>query len=304
MANIFNDSSQAIRESGGSTNGNFTNLTVQNLIAQNAAIDNLNVDVSAIVASLEVTNLANHSIVTVGSGGALNGLAVGSNNDVLISNGLDALWSNSLQLQNLQTNTLKIPTTLNGDLIVFNSSSQAQRLGVGTSGQFLISDGTNPTWNNLPNPLILGGLQVNGNVQLTTFPNSTIITDPTGFIVSEQPQYATSGTVTFNTTPTQLYGNATWTMSNNSWYKIKVAMTTLATLAFYGDIQIAAGIQQYFYYPGSQTQTIINEIIYQYTGASSATVGIAINAQSVSGTASITALSIYVERIPVPNIHL
>lgn len=301
MANIFNDSAEPIREAGGTTSGNFTNLTVQNLIAENAAIDNLNVDNSLITTGIQITGLSTHSILTTNNDTTVNSLIHGNNNDVLTCNGLDPVWTNSLILQNLQTNTLKIPTTLNGDILVFNGSSEAQRLGVGTSGQFLISDGTNPTWNDLPNPLILGGLQLNGNAQLTSFPNRTLITDNTGFIVSEQPQY-TSGSGSLTTTPTQIYGVVSWQFTQNAWYSLKFQINTSTNTAFHGNVFVNSILIGYVNNIGGFPNTWYCEFTYNHT-ASTGTYPISLdNFVTSSGTANYT-FSIKVERTPTPDIH-
>lgn len=300
MANIYNDSSEPIREAGGSTNGNFTNLTVQNLVAENAAIDNLNIDNSLITAGLQITSIPNGDILVAGMSGNINGLAPGANHDVLTSTGTQPQWVNSLILQNLQTNTLSIPTTLNGDILVFNGSSQGQRLGVGSSGQFLISDGVNPTWNNLPNPLIVGGLQVNGNIQ-TLFTNSTLITDNSGFVVSEQPQF-TSGSSGLTTTPTQIYGAATWQMTSGAWYSIKVQINTTTSTAFHGNIMINSSTIGYYNNIGGFFNTFYCEFTYNHTAATGLQ-GIALSQfVTSSGTANVT-FSIKVERTPILNIH-
>lgn len=301
MANIFNDSSEPIREAGGTINGNFTNLIVQNLIAENAAIDNLNVDVSLITTGLKITGITDHSILTAGVGGVVNGLLPGSNNDVLVSNGLDALWVNSLILQNLQTNTLTIPTTLNGDIIIFNSSSQAQRLGVGSSGQFLISDGTNPTWNNLPNPLILGGLQLNGNAQLTSFVNNTLITDNTGFIVSEQPQY-TSGSGTLTTTPSQIYGTVDWQFTQNAWYSLKFQINKTGGNPFTGTCLVNSIVIGFVEFTTTNNDTWYCEFTYNHTPATGI-YAISLN-NFVSTSTSSYSFSVRVERMPIPIIRV
>lgn len=299
MANIYNDSSEVIRQAGSSINGNFTNLTVQNLIAQNAAIDNLNVDNTAIVSSLEITNLNNHNILTAGVNGAINGLAIGNNNEVLISNGLNAIWTNSLNINTLSTNTITIPTTVEGDLLVFDNSSQAQRLPIASSGKFLISDGVNPTWNDLPNPLIVGGLQINANAQFSNYANSNLYTDASGFILTERPKFTQGGSQGFTTTPNQFYGSAVWYMTNNAWYKIKVLMTSANTNGFYGTVKVNTNIISYFYYPGVQTQSVCVDQIYLHTGTTGIQ-GIALTAQTSTGISSISYYQIYLERICEP----
>ena len=300
MSNIYNDSSEPIREAGGPTNGNFANITVQNLIAQNAAIDNLNVDGTTVVTGIDITSINNHAVLTAGVNGSVNGLMPGANNEIMVSNGLDALWTNSLTLQDLQTNTLKIPTTVNGDLLVFNNLSQAQRLGVGTSGQFLISDGTNPTWNALPNPLIVGGLQVNNNFQLSAFPNRTLITDGTGFIVSEQAQYM-SGSATINQTPAQIYGVVSWIFTLNAWYSLKVQVNGGIGSSFGGKIMVDVNTIGNINSLGSNT--FYCEFTYNHLMPTGVYAMVLTDFLTGVGNMDIT-YSIRVERIPIPNIHV
>lgn len=297
--NIYNDSSEPIREAGGTMNGNFTNLTVQNFIAQNAAIDNLNVDQTAVLSSVEITNVANHSILTAGVNGSVNGLLPGANKEILVSNGLDALWTNSLTLQDLQTNTLKIPGTVTGDILVFDSQQQAQRLAVGASGKFMISDGTNPTWNDLPNPMILGGLQLNGNFEMTTMPNRTFVTDNTGFVVSEQPMF-TSGSAVINSTPSQIYGVLAWQMTNNAWYSIKIQINNGGVGYSGGYARINLAQIGYINNPVGPN-TWYCEFTYNHTGSTGLQAIALEGFATASGTTTLN-YSIRVERMPTPNI--
>lgn len=115
-----------------------------------------------------------------------------------------------------------------------NNLSQATRFAVGTSGQFLISDGVNPTWNALPNPFIIGSFQANGNIQFSNYTDSNIFTDGTGFLISERPKFTQGGSQGFTTTPSQFYGSATWHMTNGAWYKLKIAMVASFTNKFLG----------------------------------------------------------------------
>lgn len=299
MANIYNDSSEVLRQISGNINGNFSNLTVDNLIANNAAIDNLNVDNTAVLSSLEISNLNNHNLLVAGINGAINGLAIGNNNEVLISDGLDAVWSNSLTVNTLTTNSLTIPSTVEGDILVFNNSSEAQRLVVGASGQFLISDGVNPTWNNLPDPLILGGLQVNSNFELTSFTNKTLITNNSGFIVSENIMY-NNGSATINTTPSQIYSNLTWTFTNGAWYNIKVQINN-GLQSIIGLVKIDTTIIGYVNCLASNTWYC--EFTYNHTGPTGLNAMVLTDFNTPAGSSNIT-YSIKVERAPIPTFVL
>ena len=296
MANIFNDSSAFLNQSTG--NGNFTNLISQNAVFQNTATDNLTID-----NSLSLTTLNAGDILISGNLGVIDGLNIGINNDVLVSNGSAPLWTNSLTIDNLQTNTLKIPTTTTGDLIVMNSNSEATRLLIGASGTFLISDGVEPQWEPLPNPLILGGLEVNDNFKLTNFPNRTLLTDNTGFITSEQPQLKLGGPFSLNTITSQFYGVAEWSMTSGCWYEIRLNITCLDPVAFYGYINVNASTIGYYNYLGSHFETVGGVYLYEYTGATSNSVGISVYGASVSAT-NLASFEIYVEKKPNPVLKI
>ncbi len=305
MANIFNDSSAFISQTG-SSSGNFTNLVAQNAIIENAAIDNLNVDQTAVFNSVDTQNLIipslnQYDLLTMGAAGVVDGLAPGNPKDVLTTFGNIPTWTNSLELQDLKTNTLTIPSTAQGDLIVMNNLSQATRLLVGASGTFLISDGTNPQWEPIPNPFILGSLQANGTIQFSNYANSNLFTDSTGFFISERPKFTQGGSQGFTTTPNQFYGSAVWYMTNSAWYKIKIVMISANTNGFFGDVKINANVLAYFSYAGPNTQTVVVDQIYQHSGTTGIQ-GIALTAQTATGISSISYYQIYLERICEPVI--
>lgn len=307
MANIYNDSSAFISQTG-SSSGNFTNLVAENAIIENAAIDNLNVDQTAVFNSVDTQNLIiptlnQNDLLLMGAAGVIDGLTAGTNKDVLCVTAGIPTWQNSLELQNLKTNTLNIPTTQQGDLIVMDSSSNATRFAIGSSGQFLISDGINPTWNALPNPLILGSLQANGTIQFPNYANSNLFTDSTGFFISERPKFTQGGTQGFTTTPNQFYGSATWYMTNNAWYKIKVFMTSANSNGFFGSVKVNGNDISYFSFNGPQPRSVCVDQIYLHTG-STGIQGIALTAQTSSGISSISYYQIYLERICEPVIVL
>lgn len=291
MANLYNDSSIFIQQSGSST-GNFQNLTVKNLIAENAAIDNLNVDATAVFNSVDTNNLTMNfplGALLFSNSGPIDGLQIGNQNDVLISNGIPE-WTNSLTLQDLTTNTLKIPTTQNGDLIVFDNANNAQRLAVGSSGQFLISDGVNPTWNDIPNPFIVGNLIVQQTLTLS-YINKTIITDGTGVVCSENIRY-TSGSAIINGTPSTFYANVSWAFTQFAWYSIKVQLESANS--YIGEIKVMATT--------IGTVNTIKTFFCDFTYNHSSPTGVyGIGLENFVGSASIT-YSIRVERIPQPLI--
>lgn len=306
--NIFNDVNGINNTNNSGGTSSFTNLTVQNLVAQNAEIDNLACDVSAVFTggietnALQMSSLSSGDILVTSNSGVVNGLAIAVNNDVLTSNGVTPVWTNSLTLNSLNSNSLGINGTSNGDLLVMNSSSIANRLAIGSSGYFLISNGSIPQWEPLPSPLTLGSLIVNSTCQFTNYLNKTLITDNSGALVSETPQLSTNGSTSFSTTTSTIYSYGTWSFSGGGWYKVKWDITTSNTTSFHGNIGINNVPIQYINYLGSNIETLCGDFIYQYTGASSSTVGIEIILTS-SGTSNLSGFNIYVERVPAPNSH-
>lgn len=65
-------------------------------------------------------------------------------------------------------------TYTTGDLLFANSATTLQQLGIGTSGQMLISNGSTPNWSN--SPTIIGGTIDNTPIGATT-PNTGTFTD-------------------------------------------------------------------------------------------------------------------------------
>jgi hypothetical protein len=288
-ANIYNDSNPP------ATSNILDSLVVKNLIAENAAIDNLNVDQSAVFENMKINTITDNAIL-VGKTSGIEGLSPGVNHDVLVSDGTQPVWTNSLNINTLTVNDITVPGTFNGDLIVFNSSQTIQRLGIGPSGTFLISDGTNPTWNALPNPITLGTVIVNENLFLTSFPDRTLITNGIGQVVSERQKFR-SGGATLTTTPTQIYGVVEWNFTQNAWYAVKIQINNNAGGAFSGQIIING-----FLVGHCRTQTLDTwycEFTYNHTG-STGIYGIEL-ANFISESVSTYTYSIKVERSVTPT---
>ncbi len=75
-------------------------------------------------------------IIRGDASGEAERLAVGTNGQVLTSDGTDAAWATPAAS----------PVTTRGDIIRGDSSGDAERLAVGTAGQVLTSDGTDAAW--------------------------------------------------------------------------------------------------------------------------------------------------------------
>lgn len=307
MANIYNDSSESVRQSGSSTNGNFTNLnatnaTIDNAIIHNLAVDNVDVSTTITTPSLSIPSLNDKDLLIM-NGPTVDGLTVGTNNDILKVSAGSPSWSNFINLDTINTNVLSINGTSNGDIFTVNAGNVA-RIPISTSGYFLQSDGSFPSWSPLPNPLIVGNLQINGTLQTTSYLNRTLMTDSTGFIVSEQPQFnTTTGSFGLTTTDTQFYGNATWSMTQNAFYKIHVSINFDTTTQVYGQFIIDTVLQQAYNSPSGAINSINMTIIYQHLTASTNSVSFQLTGRTITGTANITKYTIYVERVPFPDLH-
>jgi hypothetical protein len=78
-------------------------------------------------------------LILGGASGTATRLGIGSNNQVLTSNGTTASWQTP-------ASGFADPMTTRGDLIYRNASNVTARLPIGASGTFLSSDGTDASW--------------------------------------------------------------------------------------------------------------------------------------------------------------
>ncbi len=76
-----------------------------------------------------------------------------------------ALMNTHIRDNLLETATAKVTTA--GDLVHATAANALARLAVGSSGQYLISDGTNPTWGADGGPLRISADTATGNVRLS-----------------------------------------------------------------------------------------------------------------------------------------
>ena len=97
-------------------------------------------------------------------------LAIGGSGSFLKSDGVDPAWAN-LGIEDLPTHNLLSaphPDTIpgdafRGDLALVNSVPKWAKLAVGANGEFLKSDGTDPSWN----PIIVGDLPAHKDTHKT-----------------------------------------------------------------------------------------------------------------------------------------
>lgn len=313
--NIFNDSSEFVREASGNLNPNatFTQVVTEYLVAENAAIDNLNVDQSAVFTggietnALKIDGLNNGDILISDASSNIDGLNIGPNKNVLVSNGTQPAWTNAIDVNQVTSNSIKINGTSQGDLLTIDNTSNIARLPISISGYFLISDGTNPQWEPIPDPFIMGSAQINNNLQLVSFPNQNLFTNSSGFVVAERSQLHQLGAKSFNSTSTQIYGTQSWAMTNNAWYKLSINLFTSNTVPFHGIVQLSDAITTIqlaaFNYDGNNLATVTLHLILKNNFATG-TLAITIIAQTTSGTATLSDGTIFLERISEPIEHV
>lgn len=111
-----------------------------------AGIQPLDTDLTEIAA---VSNVRGDLLLT-NSSTVWDRLAVGSSGTILRSDGTDAAWASlsTAGIQPLDTDLTEIAAVANvrGDLLLTNSGPTWVRLGIGSSGTFLKSDGTDAAW--------------------------------------------------------------------------------------------------------------------------------------------------------------
>lgn len=148
--------------------------------------------------------------------GANNGLLEVLNQNVVdIPNGPDRYvleidqvtnrpaWTNNVKTDTLETNTLKINNTFEGDLLTFNSGGvDIVRLPLGTSGQLLVSNGLQPEWQNLivPDPLVLNDVTIDNSLKITNEVKGIAFINNSKYVVSEDVQvlnFIDSGSAAF-----------------------------------------------------------------------------------------------------------
>ena len=133
--NIYNDS-QATSSANYPTSATFTNIETTNAIIHN---------------SLAIDGLAKGSIL-IGEDNTndVGALLLGLDKMVLCADTASGLpqWRNNITLDYIETNQIKIPTVIGGDLLVGQNSNFLARLPCGANNQVLYSNGTELGWQN------------------------------------------------------------------------------------------------------------------------------------------------------------
>jgi hypothetical protein len=93
-------------------------------------------DNSAAIPKSTVTTAGD--LIVANGNASVTRLGIGSNGQILTSNGTTATWTT--------VDTPDSVITTEGDLIIGDASGDATRLGIGTNGQVLTSNGTTATW--------------------------------------------------------------------------------------------------------------------------------------------------------------
>lgn len=139
---------------------------------------------------LVLTGASHGDVLFIGVSSQVEGLTIGPNNYVLVSNGTEPAWSNTLVLNEVQTTELKIDGIQNGDIIIGQSDTSFARLPIGALGNVLTVNSFGvPQWQNIdiPDPLILNDLQLDISLKLPYLANGQIFISG-GTIYSEAPK--------------------------------------------------------------------------------------------------------------------
>ena len=146
--------------------------------------------------ALRINGAAKGDVLITDALGNVEGVQLGPQGYALVSNingnGLPA-YSNSLTMNSVTATSFTIPGTVNGDLLVMNSSQTAARLPIGPDGAFLVSNGTVPSWRLQDYAYISVGA---GN--FTGFTNTTV----TNFSIYTSPYFNNFSTQPLKTTYT------------------------------------------------------------------------------------------------------
>lgn len=132
--NIYNDSN-AVSQTSYPTNPIFTNIDTQDVIIRN------NLQITG--ASLGGLIMCEDNLNNIGE------LVLGPQDFILASDKNNTslpIWRNNISLNEIQTNQLKIPTIVQGDLLVGQNTNYLGRLPCGAFDTVLYSDGSNLGW--------------------------------------------------------------------------------------------------------------------------------------------------------------
>jgi len=170
-------------------------------------------------------------ILIIGDSNSVEGLQLGTTNDILVSNpssnGLPG-YTNAININTVTCNDIKINNVETGDLLLGVTSNYLERLPIGVSGNILTSDGTNPFWQEiiLPDPLTIQDLVLTNSLKLSYLNKGFILSDSSGNIYTENALYSTSSSPITFTSSTGLY-NIYPNVTTNRNYKVSVSWNNL-----------------------------------------------------------------------------
>ena len=205
MHNIYNDSSFT----------NSQNLTPESIVTSDITTSGLTINGST----------KGQILIIDDTNGSVDGLDLGSNNDVLVANptnnGLPG-YTNSLNINTLTCNDLKINGVQTGDLLVGVTNNFIDKLPIGISGNLLTSDGTNPVWAPItfPNPLTLQNIVLTSSLQLTYPGYGILILDNSNIVTTDRNNFKLdSSVINFPNSPLIL-STFNYTIKNGFSYNI------------------------------------------------------------------------------------
>lgn len=180
---------------------------------QNITTTDLTTD-TLTTSGLKFKNGTKGQILIIGdTSGNVDGLDLGTTDDVLVANpsnnGLPG-YTNSLSINTLTANDIKINNLVNGDLIVGVTNDFVDRLPLGPSGYILTSNGSDPIWSPISLP----------------FNNAMLFVNGSGLIYGERASYGLSpAPITFTTSTTIYSLNVTTVNTRN--YKVSISFNNI-----------------------------------------------------------------------------
>lgn len=189
----------------------------------NQTIDNLTVN-----DSLTLNGAPPNQLLITETGGKVAVFPNGPSNYVLIIDSLtmSPAWTNDVILQNVTTNTITIPGTTTGDLLVTDDTSGTiDRLPIGTPGQVLsVGDVGRPEWQDiiLPNPLTLNNLIITTNLKLYGGAGCVFVDGSSNVYTERNQVYNDFGVRNYSTTQGTISVYLSWNTIAGRKYKLSV----------------------------------------------------------------------------------
>lgn len=182
--------------------------------------------------TINIPNSVAGDLLYINANKDITGLAIGPQNYVLQSSGTEPQWTNTLNINTVQTNALRINNTFLNDMYCTDSNNNLLRIPIGNDGDILKYGGGTIGWGELvlPDPLTLNDLNVANSLKLTNQVNGPAFIR-SNQVVSSPVQYwfipGTGGNVP--SSDTQIFSiNSTCVQGRN--YKIEISGSFISTV--------------------------------------------------------------------------